>query len=145
MKISFFDKLMKIALAVMLLPVLMGCGSVPPTADLAVPDNIPLEEFVIGRWLYEGEVYYENYGYSKVHWVYWFEDDNVFKVYTGDGTTCKYEFIDDDEIAIDCGPRIKDPWILKVERDGQFLLVHYPDGKTLKFERIDPDEILRDG
>ena len=145
MKTLFFGRLMKITLVVMLVPVLMGCGSVPPTADLVVPDDIPIEEFVIGRWLYEGDVYYENLGYRKVHWDYWFENDNVFKVYAGDGTTCKYEFIDSDDIAIDCRPRSLDPWTIKVERDGQFLLVHYSDGKTLKFKRIDPNEIHRDG
>ena len=144
-KISFFDRFMKIILVVLIVPLLMGCGSAPPTADLVVPDDIPIEEFVIGRWLYEGDVDYENLGYRKVHWDYWFEDGNVFKVYAGDGTTCKYEFVDTDEIAIDCRPRSLDPWTIKVERDGQFLLVHYSDGKTLKFKRIDPNEIHRDG
>jgi hypothetical protein len=144
MKTLSFDGSLKITLAVLLLPVLLSCGSGSPNADLVVPENIPLEEFVIGRWLYEGEVYYENVGYRKVHWDYWFEDGNVFKVYAGDGTTCKYEFIDSDEIAIDCRPRILDPWIIKVERDGQSLLVHRSDGETLGFERIDPDAIHRD-
>ena len=144
-KTLFFNRFMKITLAVMLVPILIGCGSVSPTANLIVPDDIPIEEFVIGRWLFEGDVYYENLGYRKVHTDYWFEEGNVFKVYSGDGTTCKYEFIDADEIAIDCRPRSLDPWTIKVERDGQFLLVHYSDGQTLKFKRIDPNEIHRDG
>ena len=145
MKTLFFNRFMKITLAVMLVPILIGCGSVSPTANLIVPDDIPIEEFVIGRWLFEGDVYYENLGYREVHTDYWFEEGNVFKVYSGDGTTCKYEFIDADEIAIDCRPRSLDPWTIKVERDGQFLLVHYSDGQTLKFKRIDPNEIHRDG
>ena len=145
MKTLPFDSFTKITLAVMLVFMLMGCGSSPPAADLIVPDNIPLEEFVIGRWLYEGDVYFENLGYRKVHWDYWFEEGNVFKVYSGDGTTCKYEFIDSDKIAIDCRPRSVEPWVIKVERDGQFLLVHYSDGKILKFKRIDPNEIHRHG
>jgi hypothetical protein len=132
-------------LAVLLLPVLHSCAWISPEADLVLPDNIPLEEFVIGRWLYEGDVYFENLGYRKVHWDYWFEAGNVFKVYAGDGTTCKYEFIDSDEILIDCSPRLLDPWILRVERDGQSLLVHRSENETLRFERIDPDEIHRDG
>jgi hypothetical protein len=144
MKTVPFDVSMTITLAVMLAPILMGCGSALPTADLVVPDNIPLEEFVIGRWLYEGDVYYENLGYRKVHWDYWFEEGNVFKVYAGDGTTCKYEFIDSDEIAIDCRPRSIEPWVMRVERDGQFLLVHRSDDETLRFVRIDPHEIHRD-
>lgn len=145
MKTLLFHKCMKITLIAMFVLASTGCGSAPSAVDLVAPENIPLEGFVIGRWLYEGDVYYENLGYRKVHWDYWFEDDNVFKVYTGDGTTCKYEFIDADEITIDCRPRSLDPWRIKVERDGQFLLVHYPDGKTLKFNRIDPNELHRDG
>ena len=145
MKTLSFDGFMKITLAVMLVFIVMGCGSAHSAADLVAPDNISLEEFVIGRWLYEGEVYYENLGYRKVHWDYWFEEGNVFKVYASDGTTCKYEFIDSDEITIDCRPRSVEPWVIKVEREGQSLLVHYSDSKTLKFKRIDPNEIHRDG
>jgi hypothetical protein len=145
MKTMAFHGFLKITLAVLLVPLLWSCASASPNVDLTVPENMPLEEFVIGRWLYEGEVYYENVGYRKVHWDYWFEDGNIFKVYAGDGTTCKYEFIDIDEIAIDCRPRILEPWTIKVERDSQSLLVHRSNNEILRFERIDPNEIHRDG
>ena len=140
-----FNKFLKLALVILLASLLWSCKSANPDVDLTVPENIPLEEFVIGRWLYEGEVYYENLGYRQVHWDYWFEDGNIFKVYAGDGTTCKYEFINTNDIAIDCSPRSLDPWIIKVERDGQFLLVYRSNDEILRFERVDPNETHRDG
>ena len=144
MKKLSFDGSLEIILALLFLPAVLNCGSATPRVDLEAPDDIPLEEFVIGRWLYEGEVYYENLCYRKVHMDYWFEEGNVFKIYAGDGTTCKYEFIDSDEISIDCRPRSIEPWTMRVERDGQFLVVHLSDDQTLRFERIDPNEIHRD-
>src|SRR5688500_5784783 len=145
MKIMSFNKSLKLILVILLVSLLWSCKSANPDVDLTVPEDIPLEEFVIGRWLYEGEVYYENLGYRQVHWDYWFEDGNIFKVYTGDGTTCKYEFISTDEIAIDCSPRSLELWTIKVERDGQSLLVYRSDSEVLRFERIDPNETHRDG
>jgi hypothetical protein len=114
-----------------------GTGS---RETLAVSEDTPLSEFIIGRWKYEGKHKYENSEYvADVFWEYTFVDEQKFLIWTGnDGGTCADEFV---LLSIDCSPRMLDLMTWSVKRDGQVLLIQrlndpYGDGELLKFKRV---------
>ena len=79
---------------------------------------------------------------DNIELEYMFEEGNVVKIWTGDGVTCKYEFIDSNEISVDCSPRSLYPFTLKLKREGQFLLIDSQNNETRKFQRINPRTII---
>jgi hypothetical protein len=111
--------------------------------SLYVPENVPLSEFIIGRWKYEGKHKFENSEYvADVYWEYTFEDEKKLLIWTGnDGGTCAYQLIEAELLSIDCSPRMIDLMTWSIKRDGQALLIQrldatYGDGELLRFERI---------
>jgi len=101
------------------------------------PTDAPLSEFIIGRWEYKGEYYFEGYGSAKIDWEYTFVDDKVIKIRTAeDSGTCSYQFIEPNVMSIDCSPRMLDLMTWSVKRDDQFLLIQRSGGEELRFERV---------
>ena len=123
---------------------ILSCGIFREQGEPAgFSDDMPLSDFIMGRWKYEGKYYYEGYGYSDIFWEYTFLEKNVIKIWTGnDGGTCSYKFIEPEVISIDCSPRMIDIMKWSVKRDGQSLLIQRLDngnlkgGEQLKFQRV---------
>jgi hypothetical protein len=132
-----FQKLL-FALCTILL--LSSCGAKNNEPEI-VAEDVPLSQFIIGRWQYMSEVNTENRD-DDIELIYMFEEGNVVKIWTGDGVTCKYEFIGSNEISVDCSPRNLYPFTLNLERDGQFLLVDSPSNELRRFQRINQRTII---
>jgi hypothetical protein len=121
-----------------------SCGSrMEQSESLYVPENVPLAEFIIGRWKYEGKHKFENSEYvADVYWEYTFVDEKKFLIWTGnDGGACVYKLIEEELLSIDCSPRMIELMTWSIKRDGQALLIQrldapYGDGELLRFERV---------
>lgn len=118
--------------------IVANCESSGETKSIPdISEDISLSEFMLGKWKYEGEYYFEGYGYSDIYWEYTFVDDKVIKIWTGnDGGICSYEFIEENLISIDCNPRMQELMIWSIRRDGQYLLIQRMDEEELRFKRF---------
>ncbi|HLO14105.1 MAG TPA: hypothetical protein VK206_04690 [Anaerolineales bacterium] len=144
MKKSNIDITAKFLLIIFSILFVSSCrGETERNKTPTVANDVPLSEFIKGRWKYEGKYYYEGYGYSDISWEYTFVDENVIKIRRGDDRgMCTYKFIEPEIISIDCGPRMTEIMKWSLKRDGQFLLIQrlktdeLKGGEQLKFERV---------
>ena len=145
MKKTILAYLIRLMVMVGFIFVTSSCGTIISQREsLSVSEDVPLSEFIIGRWEYEGTHKYENSDYvADVSWVYTFVNNkNVLIWTTYDGTTCTYEFVEAELLSIDCSPRMIELMTWSVKRDGQDLLIQRLDngangnGELLKFTRV---------
>ena len=133
-----------IRLFVIIVSILFGSSCRTDSKEtLAVSEDAPLSEFIIGRWKYEGKHKFENSEYvDDVLWEYTFVNEKKLLIWTvNDGGTCAYEFIEAELLSIDCSPRRIDLMTWSIKRDRQDLLIQrldapYGDGELLRFERV---------
>ena len=144
MKKSTINNVVRLLLAFFLAGLVSSCSTqVEQSKPRDIPGDTPLSEFIIGRWKYEGQYYFDGYGYSDIFWEYTFVDESVIKIWTGnDGGTCAYNFIELEVISIDCSPRMIELMKWSLKRDGEFLWIQRLEteelegGEQLKFERV---------
>ncbi|MBI5354547.1 MAG: hypothetical protein HZB50_18050 [Chloroflexi bacterium] len=145
MQKTAFENSVKFTLIICSILIATSCSiGIRQNESLDMPEDMPLSEFIIGRWKYEGKHKFESSEYiADVFWEYTFVDETNLLIWTGnDGGTCTYKFIEAELISIDCSPRMIELMTWSVKRDDQDLLIQrldsesYGDGELLRFERI---------
>lgn len=97
--------------------------------QIDIPENVPLNEFIIGKWTSEEIDNSEGKESTYKYEIEFVDDDSVKFVVLSlegeflDGATSKYKFVDSNSIFVD-NKRVQggEQWLL--ERGGQRLIIH---------------------
>jgi hypothetical protein len=128
MKKHLISTFFQLLLASLFVAAISSCNLVNGK-QIDIPDNVPLNEFIIGKWTSEQIDNSEGKESTYKYEIEFVDEDSVKFVVLSlegeflDGATSKYNFVDSDTIFVD-NKRIQggEQWLL--ERDGQRLIVH---------------------
>jgi hypothetical protein len=143
MKKHLISTFFQLLLASIFVAAISSCSLVSEK-QIDIPDNVPLNEFIIGKWTSEQIDNSEGTESTYKYEIEFVNADSVKFVVLSlegeflDGATSKYNFVDSNTLFVD-NKRIQsgEQWLL--ERDGQRLIVHRTiDSKTdrIVFARI---------
>ena len=128
MKKYLISTFFQLLIASLIVAAISSCNLVSEK-QIDVPDNVPLNEFIIGKWTSEEIDTSEGKESTYKYEIEFVDEDSVKFVVLSledeflDGATSNYNFVDSNMIFVD-NARIQggEQWLL--ERDGQRLIVH---------------------